>query len=258
MRLREAAKRRPEVFRAKGDAGRHHQAKILKTVSLKLGPQQQSSSLNNRFSKGWKFSTLHFERLAQVVPVNVVKIAFCGVVLLLASCAQVKQDGPRVDEVTPRWTVSEAVYEQMEQGKGSIEISLNAQKLVLRDAQGQAALETDCSTGIPGKETPTGTFLIKERIVDKRSNKYGKYVSTATGEVVVEKSWEVDKKPPGTRYRGIAMPYWMRLTWDGVGIHVGKFPRGYRSSFGCVRVPEEIQPRIFAKSATGMPVRIMD
>lgn len=146
----------------------------------------------------------------------------------------------------------------MKKGKGSIEISLQQQKLRLFDEKGEAVLESDCSTGVPGKETPVGTFRIKEMIVNKRSNKYGKYVSKETGEVIVERSWEVTSKPPGTRYQGIAMPYWMRLTWDGVGIHVGKFPRGYRSSFGCIRMPEGIQPWIFEKSSSGMLVRIID
>ena len=154
--------------------------------------------------------------------------------------------------------MTEEVYQAMEKGKGTIEISLQEQKLLLLDAQGRVAIETDCSTGIPGRETPTGRFGIKEMIVDKRSNKYGKYVSKETGEVVVEKSWEVSRKPAGTRYLGIAMPYWMRLTWDGVGIHVGAFPRGHRSSFGCIRMPEKVQPLVYKKSRVGMPVTVRD
>ena len=172
------------------------------------------------------------------------------------SCA-VPQQAVEVSS-QPTWQIEEEVYQSLQKGAGSIEISLQNQKLVLKDGVGRTALETDCSTGIPGKETPQGTFRIKEMIVDKRSNKYGKYVSTETGEVVVEKSWEVSARPPGTKYLGIAMPYWMRLTWDGVGIHVGKFPRGYRSSFGCVRIPEEIQPSLYAKSSSGMRVTISE
>lgn len=187
----------------------------------------------------------------------VVKIAFLVVALFLVSCAR---EGERVQTEAvakgPQWRLDEKVWQDMAKGQGSLEISLDGQKLVMRDKAGRVAIETDCSTGIPGRETPTGTFRIKEMIVDKRSNKYGKYVSEETGEVVVEKSWEVSRKPPGTRYLGIAMPYWMRLTWQGVGIHVGKFHPGQRSSFGCIRMPEEIQPLIYEKSALGMPVRI--
>ncbi|MGJ8725762.1 MAG: L,D-transpeptidase family protein [Roseibacillus sp.] len=163
---------------------------------------------------------------------------------------------PAVPSTEPRWRVSEEIYEGMGEGKGSIEISLQQQKLLLLDSLGRVAIETDCSTGIPGRETPTGRFPIKEMIVDKRSNKYGKYVSKETGEVVVEKSWEVARKPAGTRYLGIAMPYWMRLTWDGVGVHVGAFPRGHRSSFGCIRMPEKVQPLVYQKCRIGMPVTV--
>ena len=188
---------------------------------------------------------------------SVAKIAFSAIILLSVSCAQ-KGGGIQQEAVSkgPQWRVDEKIWQNMEKGQGRLEVSLDRQKLVLRDRAGRVALETDCSTGIPGRETPTGTFRIKEMIVDKRSNKYGKYVSEETGEVVVEKSWEVRRKPPGTRYLGIAMPYWMRLTWQGVGIHVGEFHPGQRSSFGCIRMPEGIQPLVYEKSAVGMPVTI--
>ncbi len=196
-------------------------------------------------------------RAGQFFEVSVVKIAFSLLGFLFVSCSQLTSVQPKEDYQEPTWRISEEVYQKLEKGKGVIEISILEQKLRLRNEKGETAIETDCSTGVPGKETPIGSFRIKEMIVDKRSNKYGKYVSEKTGEVVVEKSWEVEKRPPGTRYLGIEMPYWMRLTWDGVGIHVGKFPRGYRSSFGCIRMPEEIQPYLYQKSRSGMKVQIM-
>ena len=207
-----------------------------------------------------KIIALAFEiKLVQDWSMDVGKVALCGLSLILVSCSSlVPQQVVEEQFQEPSWQVSDEVYEAMKKGRGTIEVSLQEQKLLLKDEQGNIAIETDCSTGIPGRETPTGTFRIKEMIVDKRSNKYGKYVSKETGEVVVEKSWEVERRPPGTRYQGIAMPYWMRLTWDGVGIHVGKFPRGYRSSFGCIRMPEGIQPLVYEKSKSGMLVHIRE
>lgn len=164
--------------------------------------------------------------------------------------------GEVVKQVAPVWTVNEEVYAAMERGRGRIEIEQESLRLKLINAAGEVAIETDCSTGIDGRTTPYGNFKILEMIVDKRSNKYGKYVSKETGEVVVDKSWEVSGPPPGTKYLGTAMPYWMRLTWDGVGIHVGEFPQGYRTSFGCIRMPEEVQPLIYQKCRVGMPVKI--
>lgn len=165
--------------------------------------------------------------------------------------------GEVVSQVAPTWTVNEEAYAAMERGRGRIEIDQEALRLKLFDAQDEVVIETDCSTGIDGRTTPYGSFKILEMIVDKRSNKYGAYVSKETGEVVVAKSWEVAAPPPGTQYLGTAMPYWMRLTWDGIGIHVGKFPQGYRTSFGCIRMPEEVQPLIYQKCRVGMPVKVL-
>ena len=103
------------------------------------------------------------------------------------------------------------------------------------------------------KETPKGEFEILEKIQDKRSNRYGSYVSESTGEVLEPRSWLVPR-PPGSRFVGTEMPYWMRITWTGVGIHVGRFHRGRRTSMGCIRMPSEVQPLIFAKSKVGMRV----
>jgi len=54
------------------------------------------------------------------------------------------------------------------------------------------------------------------------------------------------------------MPYWMRLTWDGVGMHVGEFPKRTRCSFGCVRVFHEAQPWIYNKTLIGTRVTVFE
>lgn len=185
-------------------------------------------------------------------------------VFFCASCALMRdRDSGRISEsepvladlLRPRWTVDRALYDSMKSGGGSIGILLAEQRLTLWDREGRAVIETDCSTGVLGKETPTGRLRVLEKIQDKRSNKYGSYVSVETGDVVEPRSWLVNR-PPGTRFLGTAMPYWMRLTWAGVGIHVGGFQRGLRTSMGCIRMPEGVQPLIFEKAFVGMPVRI--
>ena len=96
-----------------------------------------------------------------------------------------------------------------------------------------------------------------EKLEGNKSNRYGKYVDEMTGEVVVAKSWLHKGSPPvGTVYEGIAMPYWMRLTWWGVGMHVGKFPKHTRCSFGCIRVFRDAQPWIYRKTQVGTPVTV--
>lgn len=53
------------------------------------------------------------------------------------------------------------------------------------------------------------------------------------------------------------MPYWMRLTNYGIGMHVGNIPQpGEPASHGCIRMPEEFVPVLFNKVEIGTPVKI--
>ena len=51
------------------------------------------------------------------------------------------------------------------------------------------------------------------------------------------------------------MPYWMRLTNTGIGMHVGYVPT-YAASHGCIRLPDKIAPLIYSKTKVGTPVTI--
>ena len=148
-------------------------------------------------------------------------------------------------------------YEVAGREETSIKLSLWDQKAWLLNGKEEVILETDISTGIDGRETPDGTFKVLEMLEDKRSNLYGRYVDKETREVVVKESWNHEGPiPEGTEYEGILMPYWLRLTWDGVGMHVGKFPQRVRTSFGCIRVFEEAQPYIYQKVQKGTKIEI--
>jgi lipoprotein-anchoring transpeptidase ErfK/SrfK len=158
----------------------------------------------------------------------------------------------------PAFTLHQAVYDQTPAEDTSIEISLADQRARVMDREGRVLLETQVSTGVAAHPTPTGTFRVLAKKVDKRSNIYGSYVDGQSGEVVVARAWtHVGPSPPGTLYRGISMPYWMRLNWGGVGMHVGDFSAGHRSSHGCIRVPEHVQPLIYAKALVGTTVEIL-
>lgn len=134
-------------------------------------------------------------------------------------------------------------------------MATNTAKLLTK--AGVLLAEMDISPGMPGSLTPRGTFHITEKMPLKRSNRYGQYVKPDTREIVVAKHWEHrGPKPPGTVYQGIAMPWWMRLTDYGVGMHVGFFIPGQPSSKGCIRAPEEGQRFFYENCRIGTPVRI--
>ncbi|HBE98335.1 MAG TPA: hypothetical protein DDW68_14300 [Verrucomicrobiales bacterium] len=174
--------------------------------------------------------------------------------LILASCGNHRPNGPKATE----YKIRRIHYWLAKAAETKVKISLWDQKAWLLNGDGKAILETDVSTGVPGKETPEGIFPVLERIEEKRSNRYGKFVNIETREVVVEKAWEHQgEAPEGSEYEGIAMPYWMRLTWYGIGVHVGEFNKRARASFGCVRVVDEAQEKIYRKTTLGTEVEVI-
>jgi hypothetical protein len=88
---------------------------------------------------------------------------------------------------------------------------------------------TTVSTGVKGRETPTGVFTILQKEIDHKSNLY-------------------DDAP---------MPFMQRLTWDGVAMHAGKLP-GYPASHGCIRLPAEFAKLLYGVTGRGMTVVITD
>jgi hypothetical protein len=112
------------------------------------------------------------------------------------------------------------------------------------------------SSGRDGFETPPGQYKILEKKIEYRSNLYGNYVD-ANGTVVVKNvSVKKDPMPPGTRFEGAPMPYWMRLSNGGVGMHQGFLP-GVPDSHGCIRLPEKMAKIFNQNVSVGTPVRIV-
>jgi len=142
-------------------------------------------------------------------------------------------------------------------GPVRIDVSLASATAQLLSENGELLAEMDVSPGMPGHATPAGRFRVTEKLPLKRSNLYGQYVTKDTREVVVARAWEHEgPRPEGTVYQGIAMPYWLRLTSDGVGMHVGGFNRGQPSSHGCIRCPEEGQTFFYERAKVGTPVQV--
>ncbi|MEM7386779.1 MAG: L,D-transpeptidase family protein [Verrucomicrobiota bacterium] len=176
---------------------------------------------------------------------------------LLASCSSLKGSRPAADPRNPWfWMDAEAVA-QADPAGTRIEVSLSKQLAEVFDQDNEKIIVSDVSTGVPWKPTPLGTFSILEKRESKRSNLYGKIIDVRSGQVVVEKAESRRHVPgPGQEFQGTPMPYWMRLTWYGVGMHVGAFQRSVRSSHGCIRMPEGIQPSVFGVCRVGTPVTI--
>ncbi|MFO1482830.1 MAG: L,D-transpeptidase [Verrucomicrobiaceae bacterium] len=142
-------------------------------------------------------------------------------------------------------------------GPLSVNIDLSQQKAFLF-RNGQSVGWTYVATGRSGYATPTGTFRIMEKIADKRSNRYGIIVD-GNGDVVNSNATAgVSRIPPGGRFIGARMPYWMRITGYGVGMHAGAIPNpGSPASHGCIRLPYQMAETIFYHAPVGTRVSIM-
>jgi lipoprotein-anchoring transpeptidase ErfK/SrfK len=113
------------------------------------------------------------------------------------------------------------------------------------------------SSGREGYATPTGRYSIIQKNVDHASNLYGDYVDAAGNVVVANVGVRKDPKPPGTSFRGAPMPFFMRLTNSGVGMHQGFLP-GVPDSHGCIRLPEKMVKIYFANAPLGTPVTVIN
>jgi lipoprotein-anchoring transpeptidase ErfK/SrfK len=105
-------------------------------------------------------------------------------------------------------------------------VSLADQSLYAYNGQKLVAY-SNISSGKPGHETPTGDFTVSEKDPDHHSS----------------------------LYENASMPFFMRLTDGGVGLHAGFIP-GYPASHGCVRLPFGMARELFQHVESGTPVEI--
>jgi hypothetical protein len=136
-----------------------------------------------------------------------------------------------------------------------IVISLKTQRGFLMKGD-EVVMDYPVSSGIPSRPTPPGNYKILEKLVEKSSNAYGK-VYDAEGNLADGET--PNDVPEGGKFTGAPMPYWMRLTWDGVGHHIGVIPRSRRpASHACIRGPRAVMPVVYSKVKVGTPVAVED
>ncbi len=115
--------------------------------------------------------------------------------------------------------------------------------------------ESPISSGDESHRTPTGTFKVTQKSPNHRSNLYGDYVDAYGNVVVAGVDSRKDKRPPGTKYRGASMPYFLRFN-GGIGTHGGYLP-GYPASHGCVRLPVHMAEKFYRNSPHGTRVSVV-
>ena len=92
----------------------------------------------------------------------------------------------------------------------------------------QVAMDFPVCTGRGKKRTPTGSFSVLQKDIEHYSNLYD-----------------------------CPMPYFMRLTWGGIGMHVGDVYR-FPASHGCIRLPQVACEPLFHALSYGSRVVITE
>lgn len=141
-------------------------------------------------------------------------------------------------------------------GMTSVNIDLSEQKAYIFKNRENVGW-TYVATGRSGYSTPTGTFRIMEKQVDKRSSRYGSIVNS-NGDVLRGEATAGVHHVRGGHFLGAKMPYWMRLTGYGIGMHAGNIPNpGSPASHGCIRLPYDMAQMLYQHAPVGTRVTIM-
>ncbi len=178
-------------------------------------------------------------------------VLLLGLAILAPSCAPVSEPivHPRAKRKLYDWNDNGGP------GKVTVRISLTDQIAEVRRGDQEIGW-CYVATGKEGHATRPGTYPITEKIVDKHSNIYG-WMEDEDGNVTNGDAKSSDPVPKGMRYVAAPMPYWMRLTSYGIGMHGGIIPQpGEPASHGCIRMPKAVVPRIFDVVSVGTPVVI--
>jgi lipoprotein-anchoring transpeptidase ErfK/SrfK len=137
-----------------------------------------------------------------------------------------------------------------------IVVSIPKQRAYLMMGE-QVVADGPISSGKRGHETPRGHFTVMEKDPNHHSSLYGDFVDRSGRVVRAGVSAHIDSAPSGTHFAGAAMKWFLRLTGEGVGMHIGILP-GYPASHGCIRESVDGAKLFYDHARVGTPVDVGD
>ena len=151
--------------------------------------------------------------------------------------------------------VNKSIYDSLTPDQAHVIVNLTKQRAYLLHGD-QIAVDSPISSGKRVGMTPMGHFSVLEKDKDHHSSVYGDFKDRSGRTVRAGVSLKIDSAPSGTHYEGASMKWFMRLTSDGVGMHIGILP-GYPASHGCIRMSPQGAEMFYAKVKVGTPVVVM-
>jgi lipoprotein-anchoring transpeptidase ErfK/SrfK len=152
--------------------------------------------------------------------------------------------------------VNQTLLKQATPDNTHIIVSIPKQRAYLLIGEDIVA-DAPISSGKRGHESPRGSMRVLEKDPNHHSNLYGDFVDRSGRVVRAGVSARIDSAPSGTHFVGAAMKWFLRLTEDGVGMHIGILP-GYPASHGCIRESVEGAKLFYDRVKVGTPVDVGD
>jgi len=156
----------------------------------------------------------------------------------------------------PPLKVNQSLLSQATQDNTHIVVSLPKQRAYLMIGDNIVA-DGPISSGKRGHSTPSGHFTVMEKDPNHHSSIYGNFVDGSGRVVRAGVSARIDSAPSGTHFAGAPMQWFLRLTGEGVGMHVGILP-GYPASHGCIRESADGAKLFYDHAKVGTPVDVGD
>ena len=184
-------------------------------------------------------------------------LSICG---FLSSCAEFEEAHQAAVEAIrsaiPSWYMSGGSWgDEDVPGRPRIVVHLGEQKAYFYKGNHLVG-ETVISSGKHGFSTPPGRYSVIEKDKNHVSSEYGDYVDRDNNVLKPNIDVREDERPPGARFDGARMPYFMRLR-GGYGMHAGYVPP-YRASHGCIRLPERMARHFFNAAPEGTTVIVKE
>src|SRR5947209_2512286 len=189
--------------------------------------------------------------------------AICLIALLLAGgFASAQLFGPKMKKANELISkqvpmkINQKLLAEATPDKTRIVVSIPKQRAYLMIGD-EIVIDEPISSGKRGHETPRGHFSVMEKDPNHHSSLYGDFVDRSGRIVRGGVSAHIDSAPSGTHFAGAAMKWFLRLTGEGVGMHIGILP-GYPASHGCVRESVDGAKLFYDHAKVGTPVEVGD
>ena len=199
-------------------------------------------------------------------------ISLCAALLIVAALAcsvsaQIRLFGPKPTPQPMRKAsdlirrqepvkINQSLLKEATPDNVHVVVSLPKQRAFLMTGD-QIVIDSPISSGKRGHSSPSGHFSVLEKDPNHRSNIYGDFVDGFGRVVRAGISAKIDAAPSGTHYVGASMKWFMRLTAEGVGMHIGILP-GYPASHGCIRMPPDGAKLFYDHVKVGTPADVGD